>query len=193
MSILGSEIYGMPNTFPEHLEEYCSRIAGAIRQNKHHDQRLGLLLDFLRKAFSLEVDEIELQRKVKAGSVRGRIDAFFRYIIFEMKSDLERERRDGLAELKKYFESQDYPHKYIGVISDGRRFEVYQYFDGEIDKVRDFAKGLIDLAAKAIKKAIRGLGAVLKGVVNATDLRGIVQAIDAEDGQVDGSYEGDIL
>ncbi len=32
-----------------------------------------------------------------------------------------------------------------------------------------------------------------KGVVNAIDLRGIVQAIDAEDGQVDGSYEGEIL
>lgn len=32
-----------------------------------------------------------------------------------------------------------------------------------------------------------------KGVVNAIDLRGIVRAIDAEDGKVDGSYEGEIL
>lgn len=32
-----------------------------------------------------------------------------------------------------------------------------------------------------------------KGAVNAVDLRGIVQAIDAEDGQVDGGYEGRML
>ena len=32
-----------------------------------------------------------------------------------------------------------------------------------------------------------------KGVVNANDLREIVHAIDAEDGQVDGSYGGEML
>ena len=32
-----------------------------------------------------------------------------------------------------------------------------------------------------------------KGVVNSVDLREIVQAVDAEDGQVDGNYQGKIL
>lgn len=32
-----------------------------------------------------------------------------------------------------------------------------------------------------------------KGVVDAANLREIVQAVDAEDGQVDGGYEGEIL
>jgi SAM-dependent methyltransferase len=138
MSVLRSEIYGMPPEFGEHLKEYCSQMRAAIRANKHHDHRLNLLLNFLRQAFSVEVQEIELSRKVKAGSVRGRIDAFFRYIIFEMKCNLDRERSDGLAELKKYFESQDHPDKYVGVLSDGLDFEIYHYREGELSSVRSF-------------------------------------------------------
>jgi SAM-dependent methyltransferase len=138
MSILAPQIHGMPEAFAKHLEEYCSRMRTAIRANKHHDHRLNLLLTFLREAFSVEVEEIEIQRKVKAGSIRGRIDAFFRYIIFEMKSDLKRERDDGLTELKKYFESQREPDKYVGVISDGIDFEVYQHSASQISLVRSF-------------------------------------------------------
>jgi SAM-dependent methyltransferase len=138
MSLLPSEIYGMPPQFSEHLQEYCSQMRAAIRANKHHDHRLNLLLNFLRQAFSVEVQEVELSRKVKAGRVRGRIDAFFRYIIFEMKCDLERERGDGLAELKKYFEAQDHPDKYVGVLSDGLDFEIYHHREGELSSVRSF-------------------------------------------------------
>jgi len=138
MAILSSEISGMPPDFKQQLEDYCSEMGVAIRANKHHDHRLSLLLNFLRAAFSVEVEEVELQHKVKAGSVRGRIDAFFRYIIFEMKCDLESERNDGLVKLKKYFEAQQRPDQYVGVLCDGFSFEVYQYFGGEISLVRSF-------------------------------------------------------
>ena len=47
--------------------------------------------------------------KVKAAEARGRIDAFYKFVIFEVKVDMDRERADALRELKKYFESRSNP------------------------------------------------------------------------------------
>jgi hypothetical protein len=117
----------LPEGFPERLQNYCDQAATAIKQGKHHDQRRALLMDFLRKAFGIEVEEVDLEHKVKAASARGRIDAFYRYVIFEIKTDLEKERADALAELKKYFESQKRPQDYVASVTDGLHFEVFDY------------------------------------------------------------------
>src|ERR1035438_2601465 len=92
---------GVPAKFKGLLVEYHSQISDAARRNAHHDHRRALLMDFLRKAFGIEVDEVELEKKVKVAEARGRIDAFYKYVIFEVKIDLERERNDALSELKK--------------------------------------------------------------------------------------------
>lgn len=63
----------------------------------------------------------------KAASARGRIDAFYRFVIFEVKRDLEEERDDALTGLKKYFESQKDPSDYVASVTDGLHFEVFDY------------------------------------------------------------------
>jgi hypothetical protein len=118
---------GLPKTFKDRLAAYYSQINDAIRRNAHHDHRRALLIEFLRKTFSIEVDEIELELKIKAVEARGRIDAFYKYVIFEVKIDLEREREDAIRELKKYFESRNHPSDYIAAVTDGLSFEVYDY------------------------------------------------------------------
>jgi hypothetical protein len=125
--MLTQSILPLPEHFTEYLSDYCSLARGAIESGKHHDHRRALLIDFLRKSFGIEVDEIELEHKVRAASARGRIDAFYRFVIFEVKTDLERERDDARRELKKYFESREDPTDYVAAVTDGLVFEVYDY------------------------------------------------------------------
>ena len=75
----------IPDRFAPLLQEYCEQANDAIKRNKHHDQRRALFMDFLRKAFDVSVDEVDLEHKVKAASARGRIDAFYRFVIFEFR------------------------------------------------------------------------------------------------------------
>jgi hypothetical protein len=120
-------ISGIPADFTPLLEKYCADIAAAIEHGRHHDQRRALLMDFLRNAFDIEVDEIELESKIKADEARGRIDAFYKFVIFEFKSEFERERPDAVRQLKKYFESRFSPSDYIAAVTDGVTIEVYDY------------------------------------------------------------------
>jgi hypothetical protein len=135
-----------PPQFPTLLTVYHTRMAEAIRKNSHHDHRRALLVDFLRKSFDIEVDEIELERKVKAAEARGRIDAFYKYVIFEVKTNLDAERNDAVRELKKYFESCSDPGEYIAAVTDGLRFEIYDYVADrkEPQRVRRFEINPLD-------------------------------------------------
>lgn len=127
MRIVTHTIVPLPDGFVTYLQDYCQQALAAIKADKHHDQRRALLMDFLRKAFGIEVTEIDLEHKVKAASARGRIDAFYRFVIFEVKRNLEEERDDALAELKKYFESQEDPADYVASVTDGLQFDVFDY------------------------------------------------------------------
>src|SRR5579875_1918081 len=125
--MLTQPIVPLPKNFAEHLNSYCEQMTAAIKDRKHHDFRRALLVDFLRKSFGIEVSEIDLEHKVKAASIRGLIDAFYRFVIFEVKTDLERERAEALSELNKYFEAQQIPADYVAAVTDGLQFEVYDY------------------------------------------------------------------
>ena len=74
------EVRPYPKTFPSHLASYCEQINEAIRGNKHHDTRRHLFLNFLREAFKIDPLEVELESKITAGELRGRIDALYRHI-----------------------------------------------------------------------------------------------------------------
>ena len=118
---------GLPRDFTGLLTAYHAQITEAVRRSAHHDHRRALLIDFLRKTFGIEVDEIELEKKIKVAEARGRIDAFYKYVIFEVKIDLDRERDDAVRELKKYFESRGTPSDYIAAVTDGLTFEIFDY------------------------------------------------------------------
>ena len=122
-----ARLNSFPEGFPELLAAYCAQIAEAIEKGSHHDHRRAILIDFLRKTFDIEVDEIELEKKVKAAEARGLIDAFYKYVILEVKVDLDSERADAMRELKKYFESRPRPEDYVAAVTDGIKVELYDY------------------------------------------------------------------
>ncbi|MBD3234485.1 MAG: hypothetical protein GF315_12235, partial [candidate division Zixibacteria bacterium] len=125
--------------FPSHLEEYANQIRQAIRSNKHHDFRRHLFLNFMRTAFGVDPVEVKIEEKVKVEEVRGRIDALFKSIIFEFKSNIEAERSAAIIEMKKYFEAQEVPSDYLAVLTDGLRFEIYQYALGKVENISEFS------------------------------------------------------
>ncbi|HEV2386797.1 MAG TPA: N-6 DNA methylase [Candidatus Acidoferrales bacterium] len=125
--MLTQPVVPLPKDFPERLQSYCEQMSAAREDGKHHDYRRALFMEFLRGSFGVEVSEVDLEHKVRAASARGFIDAFYRFVIFEVKTDLERERGDALSELQKYFEAQDTPSDYVGAVTDGLDFEVYDY------------------------------------------------------------------
>jgi hypothetical protein len=70
-----SQLSAFPTKFATFLDEYHFRITEAIRKKSHHHHRRALLIDFLSKSFGIEIDEIELEKRVKAAEARGRIEA----------------------------------------------------------------------------------------------------------------------
>jgi hypothetical protein len=127
-----------PKSFPDLLVDYCEQIAGAKAKNVHHDQRRALFMDFLRKGFFVEAQEVELEHKVKVAQVRGFIDALYHTTIFEFKTDMERERAAGLSEIRTYLQSRSGPEDYITVLTDGEVFESYQWNEGDIERIDSF-------------------------------------------------------
>jgi hypothetical protein len=116
---MSAAILPYPPEFPALLKEYCEQMGEAIRAKRHHDTRRHLFLNFLREAFQVDPVEVELEHKLKVGELRGRIDALYRHVIVEVKTDFDDERDDAQRELKKYFTSRPRPTEYIGIVTDG--------------------------------------------------------------------------
>jgi len=135
---LKKEIYPYKPEYPEYLTSYVSQIKEAIRLNKHHDHRRSLFINYLQKSYGVKPEEVEIEQKIKVAHVRGFIDAFYKYLIFEFKTNLEAERPGGITELDKYFKSRKNPEEYMGIMTDGLDFEVYQYTKGKINRISSF-------------------------------------------------------
>jgi len=135
---LRTQVYPYKPEYPEFLSDYLSQIKEAIRLSKHHDHRLGLFTNFLRKAYDVDPVDIEIEHKIKASKVRGFIDALYKHLIIEFKTDLNRERPAGVLELQKYFQDQVRPKEYLGLLTDGIDFEVYQLEQSKVVLISRF-------------------------------------------------------
>lgn len=133
------QVSAIPKDFTGAFLSYVQQMKDAVTNNKHHDHRRNLLINFLREGMGLDPVEFEFEHKVKVHKVRGRIDALFRHMIIEVKTNLERERRKAEEELKKYFESRKDPEEYFGLVTDGLAFEVYLYERGSVRTIREFS------------------------------------------------------
>lgn len=115
---------------------YLDQARQARDENKHHDFRRGLFLEFLHDAFGIEQADIEVERYIQLagrqisipGTVRilkGWIDAVFRDLIFEFKRDLKIEEVDGKRELLSYLSSIPNGNECVGLLTDGLNFVAY--------------------------------------------------------------------
>ncbi|HVB21749.1 MAG TPA: N-6 DNA methylase [Ktedonobacteraceae bacterium] len=122
--------------FQTHFAAYLSLAQQAREQNQHHDQRRQLFLEFLQKAFDIELADIEVEKFIQIANQqvaikgiarvrKGWIDAVFKDIIFEFKRDVKREEADGLRELFDYLTTISDGTNCVGLLTDGLTFVAY--------------------------------------------------------------------
>ena len=124
--------------YPEHLGSYISQIKEAIKLNKHHDKRRTLFVNYLRLAYNVDPVEINIEEKIRVANIRGNIDALYKYLIFEFKTNLSAERPAAHIELQKYFLAQERPEEYIALLTDGISFETYQFEYNVLKQISGF-------------------------------------------------------
>ncbi|NLE45576.1 MAG: N-6 DNA methylase [Chloroflexi bacterium] len=116
----------VPSGFSEMFQNYLLQARTAKAENRHHDYRRALFLDFVQGAFGFEAHEVEVEKFLKIDiRQHGWVDALFRDLVFEFKRDMERERADGLRELTDYLRTLPYGAESVGLLTDGVQFEAY--------------------------------------------------------------------
>lgn len=129
----------MPDRFDDAYLKYVKKWREADDRGASHDQLRHLFTSFLQTAFpSLSASEFELEKHVTGINVRGFIDLLYQNLIFEFKRDLEAEREDGLEELERYLSTQPNPSEVLGLLTDGKTFEVYTYRSGQLSQTDEF-------------------------------------------------------
>lgn len=106
---------------PERRDELVSELAGRPGHEKVRTLLYGLLVD------GLGADSRDIDFEKPAPEVRGRIDALLGRTVFELKSDLRRERNDAEDGLARYLSEREGQtgEKYVGISTDGADFVAY--------------------------------------------------------------------
>lgn len=126
----------MNSEFKPFFISYLEQAKAARDQNKHHDFRRGLFLEFLHNAFQIEQADIEIEKYIQlegqqislqgtARITKGWIDAIFHDVIFEFKRNLKIEEAEGLRELRAYLSALPNGEENIGLLTDGIVFIAY--------------------------------------------------------------------
>ena len=103
---------------PEQQEALVSELA----TRPGHEKVRALLHRLLVEGLNADSRDIDFERPVP--EVHGRIDALLGRTVFELKSDLRRERRDAEEGLTRYLSDREAQtsEKYVGIATDGADF-----------------------------------------------------------------------
>ncbi|MBE3561679.1 MAG: N-6 DNA methylase, partial [Ktedonobacteraceae bacterium] len=112
-----------------------------------HDHRRQLFLAFLRDAFAIQQEDVEIEKYIQIANQqvpaqgiarirKGWIDAIFHDLIFEFKRDLKKEEADGLRELRDYLATIPHGSDSIGLLTDGLKFIAYVLDDEQPSRLR---------------------------------------------------------
>ena len=104
-----------------------------------HETVKHILCNILKDQLGANDDEIVFEDQLKV-ICKGRIDALWGRTIFEIKSNLEKERQDAESQIKKYIQSKETEtqEKYIGIATDGRQYSVYSVLNGNLKLINEF-------------------------------------------------------
>ncbi len=113
------------------LEALVSELA----ERPGHEKVRTLLYRLLVEGLGAESREIDFEKP--APEVRGRIDALLGRTVFELKSDLRRERKDAGEGLARYLSEREGQtgEKYVGIATDGAEFIAFFLRNGHAVEV----------------------------------------------------------
>jgi hypothetical protein len=118
--------------------ERLKEIVGELVTKPRHEKVRGHLLSLLTDGLGAASTNVDFERQVP--EVRGRIDALLGRTVFEIKSDLARERADAEAQLARYLAQREREtgQRYVGVATDGAEFLVYMLRGDRIEQIGSF-------------------------------------------------------
>ena len=100
-----------------------------------HEKVRALLHRLLVGGLGADSKDIDFEKP--APEVRGRIDALLGRTVFELKSDLRRERKEAEEELTRYLTQREEQtgKKYVGIATDGADFITFFLKNGSVVEV----------------------------------------------------------
>ncbi len=110
-------------------------LVAELAQRPGHEKVRVLLHRLLVAGLGAASREIDFEKP--APEVRGRIDALLGRTVFELKSDLRRERKDAAAALARYLAQREGAtgERYTGIATDGADFTAFFLKDGHAVEV----------------------------------------------------------
>lgn len=113
------------------LEQIVAELVTRPRHEKVRTHLHSLLRD------GLGASSTDIDFETHTPEVRGRIDALLGSTVFEVKTDLRRERHDAETQLARYLPQKEAEtgRRYIGVATDGAAFQAYELREGELEKL----------------------------------------------------------
>lgn len=122
------------------LHEIVAELLGRPGHEKVRTHLHRLLTDGL----GAKTSEIDFERQVP--EVRGRIDALLGRTVFEVKSDLRRERKDANAQLERYLPQREKEtgQRFVGIASDGAEFIAASYRNGALIELGSYKPRIED-------------------------------------------------
>ena len=129
--------------FTMHAESLREIVSELVTRPGHEKVRAHLHR-LLTDGLGARAADIDFERQVP--EVRGRIDALLGRTLFEVKSDLRRERRDADAQLMRYLpeRERDTGQRFVGIETDGCDFVVAVVRDGALTELGAYRPRLHD-------------------------------------------------
>jgi hypothetical protein len=141
------------------IEDLEAIVAELVTKPRHEKVRAHLLR-LLTDGLGADATSVDFERPLP--EVRGRVDALLGRTVFEIKSDLARERGGAERQLSSYLPQREREtgQRFVGIATDGAEFRVYMFRDGRLDELGQFKPKINEP---------RGLLGWLESVVALTD------------------------
>jgi hypothetical protein len=99
-------------------EDHLPELVAALLTRPGHDNVRTLVGEMLRHGFG--ADYLAIDQEVRMPEVRGRADTLFGAVVFEFKSNLQRELGDVLARLPDYLTDRERQtgRRFVGIATD---------------------------------------------------------------------------
>jgi N-6 DNA Methylase len=161
-------------------QENLREIVVELLSRPGHEKVRTHIHRLLTDGLGAKTSEIDFERQVP--EVRGRIDALLGRTVFEVKSDLRRERRDADAQLLRYLPQREREtgQRFVGISTDGAEFFVQIVRNGKLAEL-----GTYRPKADNPRELLRWLESV---VVLQTELPPDVESIRRELGRESVHY-----
>jgi hypothetical protein len=119
-------------------EDRLTNIVRELAAKPGHDKVKASIQELLVDGLGAERSAVNFERRVP--EAQGRIDAIVGRTLFEVKSDLVRERGDAEEQLARYLPERERAtrSRFVGIATDGLEWRAYEWRNDDLSELRTF-------------------------------------------------------